>query len=164
MENHYHTISLLNTLIKTNIDRIKGYEMAAQETEAIYQAELKSVFYKMADESVRFKNALSQEVIRLGGIPSTESTAGGEIYRVWMRLKTSFIDGSTSALHSAEFGERVAAQIYRKVLKKAEASTQTIELIENQFKSLQASRSLIKRYCDEYFAKTELALTNIVIG
>jgi|SRR6478609_11697533 len=147
-----HTIDLLNTLIKTNIDRVKGYDRAAQDIHNFYS--LKSVFYNLAEESMRFKDALTAEVNRLGGVPATESTTGGDLFRMWMQVKNSLTDDQLLAvLQSVEFGENVALKIYKRVLRKIDYSAATIQLIQAQVESLHASRNLIKRNCDEVFAK-----------
>lgn len=152
------TTGLLTTLLKTNMDRIKGYEMAAQETSE-FQAELRSVFYKMADESRRYITALEAAIVSQGGAPKLESTAGGDIYRVWMKLKTSFNgDGAAAALNSCEFGENVALHVYRKVFMKFNGNRAIQELIQNQYDSLKASRSLIQRYRMDYFSTSRLSL------
>ncbi len=159
MKRNDYAIDLLNTLLKTNVDRIKGYEMAAKDT-SDFQVELRSVFYKMADESRRFQKALEAAILSEGGTPKQESTAGGDIFRVWMKLKTSIHgSGATAALNSCVFGENVAIVIYRKVFMKFNGDRAIQELIQNQYDSLQASRGLIKRYRDEYSSDTRFALS-----
>ena len=48
------TIEILNDLIKINNDRIKGYEKAIENTETL-EAELKTLYARMAEESYRIQ-------------------------------------------------------------------------------------------------------------
>jgi uncharacterized protein (TIGR02284 family) len=163
MNKREQTIDLLNTLIQTNIDRVKGYDRAAQDLQFAYS--LKSVFYNLAEESMRFKDALAAEVKRLGGIPATESTTGGDVFRMWMQVKNSLTDDQLLAvLQSVEFGENVAFKTYKRVLSQVDHPAETIQLIQGQVESLKASRNLIRRNCDEYFAKENQTVPQVAIG
>ena len=59
------TIEIVNDLIKINNDRIKGYEKAIENTE-ILEAELKTLYARMAEESYQYNRELSDVVTRAG--------------------------------------------------------------------------------------------------
>ena len=82
METNEKTIAHLNSLIEINNDRIEGYETAAKETD---DAELKSLFIGLGDESRAHRSELISEVIGLGGSPAEGTTT----YRVWRASETS---------------------------------------------------------------------------
>lgn len=154
METNEKVISVLNDLIRINNDRVEGYEKAANEIKDVSDAEIKTVFFTMAEESRGFIGNLSDAVIRLGGQPAKDTTASGKIYRVWMDVKATFSgDDTTAALKSCEFGEDAALRAYKEALKENVSWPVGISsLIENQRELLQASHDRIKRYRDEYVA------------
>lgn len=141
--------SVLNDLIQINNDRITGYEKASKEIENI-DIDLKAVFSKMADESRKYKSELTQEVTRLGGEPSTDTTNLGKIYRVWMDVKVTFSGNDRqTVLNSCEYGEDAAQKAYKDALASdAEIDAGTRQLITNQQASLKTSHDLIKKYRD----------------
>jgi uncharacterized protein (TIGR02284 family) len=156
MKTDKKVIDTLNDLIKVNMDRIEGYEKAAEEVKDSFEAEVKTVFYEMADESRRYKEALSAEVVNLGGEPATDTSAAGDIYRAWMDVKVAFSGSDVlAALQSCEYGEDNALKTYKKALEKdANWPAETMNLISNQRQSLKASHDRIKRYRDEHAAKS----------
>lgn len=146
METNDKTISLLNDLIKINNDRIEGYEKAAKETT---EAELKSLFSHMAQESQKNKNELISEVTSWGGTPAEGTTASGKVYRAWMDIKAALAGRDRKAiLASCEFGEDAAQEAYRDVLKSEEFAKKSRELVILQQNHLQESHNKIKALRD----------------
>src|SRR6201986_632665 len=86
---HRKTLSVLNDLIRINIDRITAYEKAAHEDKSPDPV-IRDIFYRMATESRSYVNDLHAEVIRLGGAPVTQSTITGKLYLHWLNGKNSF--------------------------------------------------------------------------
>ncbi|MEO8770355.1 MAG: PA2169 family four-helix-bundle protein [Ferruginibacter sp.] len=146
---------VLNDLIQINNDRITGYEKASKETENI-DVDLKAVFNKMADDSRKYKSELSNEVTRLGGIPSTDTTNMGKIYRVWMDVKATFTGNDRQTiLNSCEYGEDAAQKAYKDALASdADIDVATRQLITSQQASLKNAHDLIKKYRDANKAVT----------
>lgn len=144
---------VLNDLIEINNDRVTGYEKAAKETESI-DVDLQAIFYSMANDSRKYAAELSQEVIRLGGEPSTGSTNSGKIYRVWMDVKATFTGHDRqSILESCEFGEDAAQKAYTEALASdAEIDADTRQLITDQQASLKTAHNLVKKYRDAHKA------------
>jgi len=157
MKTDKKVIDTLNDLIRVNLDRIEGYEKAADEVKDTYNAEIKAVFYEMAEESRRYKNALEEEVTRLGGTPATDTTAAGDVYRAWMDVKVAFSGNDLlAALQSCEYGEDNALKTYRRAMEKdATWPAETLDLISEQRLSIKVSHDRIKRYRDEFAAKVE---------
>ena len=147
------SIEALNDLVQINNDRIEGYEKAANEVKDTFDAEIKTLFYQMAEESRSYKDSLVEAVIRLGGKPATtESTTSGKIYRAWMDVKATFSGNDVlAALQSCEFGEDAALKAYRDALNE-DLPNGISSLVQSQFESLRASHDRIKRYRDEFAA------------
>ena len=149
MEKQEELVSVLNDIIQINNDRIVGYEKAAIESKDS-DMDLKTMFTEMADQSRKYSAELTQEVGRLGGDASTDTTLSGKVYRVWMDLKAA-ISGKDreSILGSCEYGEDVAQRAYDAALESdAYMSTEIRQLISNQKSNLKKSHDLIKKYRD----------------
>ena len=102
------TIEILNDLIKINNDRIKGYEKAIENTE-ILEAELKTLYARMAEERYQYNRELSEVVTKAGGQPPNDTSVPGKIYHAWMDVKATFSGEDTkSTLAACEFGEDAA--------------------------------------------------------
>lgn len=146
-------IGLLNDLVKVNNDRILGYEKAADAIQNIHEVEVKTLFFKMAEESRHYRIGLSNALARLQGKPIHDSSAAGDIYRVWMSMKAAFTGNDVLVtLESCEFGENHALRVYRHVLqyKDIEWPLGVREAIEKQYGLLRLSRDKMKRTREEY--------------
>jgi len=159
MKTDKKVIDTLNDLIRVNMDRTEGYNKAAEEIKDSFEAEVKTVFYQMAEESRRYSSTLAEEVTRLGGTPAKDTTAAGDIYRAWMDFKVAFSGSDVlAALQSCEYGEDVALRTYKKALEKdADWPSETIDFVADQRASLKVSHDRIKRYRDEYASKSRVA-------
>ncbi len=149
MERNSDLIEVLNDLIQINNDRVRGYEKASNELSAA-DVDLKAVFTQMSSESRKYATELSAEVGRLGGEPSTSTTASGKIYRAWMDVKAVFSGKDRHAvLESCEFGEDAAQKAYDEALKSdATMDTDIRQMITSQKSSLKTSHDTIKKYRD----------------
>ncbi len=149
MEKQNELTGVLNDLIKINNDRVEGYQKALEETKDS-DVDLKAVFKEMADQSMKYTNELTQEVARLGGDATTDTTMSGKVYRVWMDLKSAVTGKSRkTVLENCEFGEDVAQKAYDTALESDSYMTTDIrQLISSQKSSLKASHDLIKNYRD----------------
>jgi uncharacterized protein (TIGR02284 family) len=139
--------SVLNELVKINNDRIVGYQKAAEETE---NTALKVVFNKMAGDSRQYHEELSNEIVRLQGRVTTDTTLSGKFYRVWMDIKAAVAGRDrTAILDSCEFGEDAAQEAYQLALESdAEIPADTRQLIVNQKTSLKTAHDAIKKMRD----------------
>ncbi|RYY28178.1 MAG: PA2169 family four-helix-bundle protein [Chitinophagaceae bacterium] len=149
MERNSELIEVLNDLIQINNDRVRGYEKASNELSAA-DVDLKAMFAQMSSESRKYATELSAEVGRLGGEPSTSTTASGKIYRAWMDVKAVFTGKDRHAvLENCEFGEDAAQKAYDEALKSdATMDTNIRQMITNQKSALRTSHDTIKKYRD----------------
>jgi len=153
MSTNEKLVEVLNDLVEINNDRVTGYEKAADESKSV-DVDLQAIFHKMADESRKYKSELVQEVNRLGGTPSTDTTGLGKIYRVWMDVKATFTGHDRkSILESCEFGEDAAQKAYKDAIASdAEMNAETRQLITSQQAALKTSHDIIKKYRDAHTA------------
>ncbi len=149
MANQEELNGVLNDLIKINNDRIEGYQRALEETKDA-DVDLKSMFKEMADQSMKYVNELTQEVARMGGDASDNTTMSGKVYRVWMDLKAAVTGHSRkTVLENCEFGEDVAQKAYDTALESDSYMTTDIrQMIASQKSELKKSHDIIKQYRD----------------
>lgn len=147
-------VNLLNDLVKVNNDRILGYEKAADAIHDIYEIEIKTLFFKMAEESRYYRSKLSEVLSKLRGNVVNDTTAAGDIFRVWIGVKAAFTGNDVlGTLESCEFGENHALKAYRHVLQHEITWPEGVrEILENQYNLLRLSRDKMKRTREEYAA------------
>lgn len=150
MQHNEELVEVLNDLVRINNDRIEGYEKAMSETKDI-DADLRTLFRRMADQSRQAKAELIQEIGKKGGGADTNSTTNsGKIYRAWMSVKATFSGKDRkSVLAACEFGEDAAQKAYNEALESEETMDVDVrQLITKQKASLRESHDLIKRHRD----------------
>jgi len=143
-------IETVNDLIKINNDRIKGYEKAIGNTEPT-DAELKTLYSRMMEESYEYNRELTELITGLGGEPATDTTVPGSIYHAWMDVKATFSGNDTkSTLAACEFGEDAAQKAYAKALENDTLPSDVDTLIARQKSLLKGSHDLVRQYRDQY--------------
>jgi len=148
MEKNEKTAEILNDLIEINHDRVNGYTKAANET-AAEDADLRSLFMNMADDSRIYAEELKKHVQQTGEEPAEGTTARGKIYRVWMDIKAAISGKSRKAiLDSCEFGEDAAQRAYDAALDQEDLSFVIRELVTEQQSLLKKSHDKITRMRD----------------
>ncbi len=147
MEQNEKNAAVLNDLIEINNDRIQGYEKAAKETET-EDADLRSLFMDMANESRTYAAELKKHVVAAGEEPATDTTNRGKIYRVWMDVKAAITGHDRkSILASCEYGEDAAQRAYERALDE-DISAELRLLINDQKTKLRRSHDRIKKMRD----------------
>ena len=142
------TIEILNDLIEIHNDRVKGYTRAIDELKD-EDADLKTLFAAMIDESRKFRIALGQEVQALGGEMEAGTTNSGKIYRAWMDIKAVFTGHSRqTVLENCEFGEDAAQKAYKTALSAENVPAFLRETLTQQQQILKDSHDEIKAFRD----------------
>lgn len=145
------SIEILNDLIKINHDRVRGYEKAIENTDSM-EAELRTLYSRLMEESHDYNRELSAMVENMGGQPATDTTVPGKIYHAWMDVKATFSGNDTkSTLAACEFGEDAAQKAYEKALEDdSPLPTDVYDLIRRQKSLLKGSHDLVKQFRDQY--------------
>jgi uncharacterized protein (TIGR02284 family) len=140
---------ILNDLILINNDRITGYEKALHELKE-EDADLKSLFLDMIDESRDYKMELATEVIADGDDAESGTTNSGKIYRTWMDVKAIFTGHDRkTVLSNCEFGEDAAQKAYKMALASDDLPAYIRVMLEEQKQSLKLSHDQIKALRDQ---------------
>lgn len=139
------SVEILNDLIQINNDRITGYRRAIEEL-GTGDADLKTLFSSMIQESEQCKQELTSLVSSLGGNIETGTTNSGKIYRVWMDVKAIFTGSDRkTVLENCEFGEDAAQKAYNMALAPdSDLAVNCKELVMRQQMVLKASHDKIK--------------------
>ncbi|MFV8370038.1 ferritin-like domain-containing protein [Flavobacterium sp. LB2R40] len=141
------SISILNSLIQINNDRIEGYETASKEAD---ETDLKTLFSHFTETSLKCKAELVAEVKKLGGEPKEGTTTSGKFYRVWMDIKSAITGSDRKAIiNSCEYGEDVAVQTYLDALKESEnLSSDQVMMLKQQHLLIKADHDKVKHLKD----------------
>ncbi len=122
----------LNNLVKINIDRTTGYELAAKDIE---DPSLKNLFSGFVKESEDFAEQLGQIVKHYGETPSESGTTAGKLHQTWVDIKAKFVGHSSeSILSSCQTGDQTAIEAYNAVLdhEKVQALPEVQALLASQ--------------------------------
>ncbi len=131
------TVEILNTLVQVHNDRIEGYETATNEVE---DTDLKTLFCKFMETSIKCKADLITHIRKLGGMPVEGTKLAFKFFKVWMEVKAAFSGNDRKMiLDSCEYGEDMAVGVYKQVI------TDNLEnFTEDQKIMLKAQHLLIK--------------------
>ena len=134
-------ISVLNDLIETCEDGVKGFRAAAEEVKS---GEAKTLFTSRVQLIERGAAELQAEVRRLGGDPAKRGSAAGALHRGWINLK-SMITGKDDETIIAECvrGEDVAVKNYEEALRK-DLPADIRALVERQYQGTLQNRDLVR--------------------
>lgn len=107
-------IKVLNDLIHTSEDGMKGFSEAAEKSDDI---KLKMLFKDRASECGTAVQELEMAVETLGGKPDRSGTALGAAHRGWVAAKAAVGNANVAVLEEVERGEDHAKAAYGKALK-----------------------------------------------
>ena len=136
------TISVLNDLIETCNDGVKGFRTAA---ESVTDPRAKKVFATRAAEIEKASHELAGEVRKLGGEPEDSGSAAGAVHRGWLDLKAAVTGGDDNGiLTECARGEDHAIKTYDNALKK-DLPAQTRTMIQNQRNGAIANLDIVRQ-------------------
>jgi uncharacterized protein (TIGR02284 family) len=140
METNQNVVDQVNKIIQTNLDRREGYEKAIDE---VKDESLKAVFEECCRQSNENVNELRTIVLQNGGTPVDVTSTSGDLYRVWMDIKTALsANNSKAVLQSCEKGEDIALNAYRNVTESANGHTVAEPVLGTLNKQKEGIRSM----------------------
>ena len=117
---HDTDITVLNSLIKTTLDSMKGYEEAAKDAESTQYA---TMFADFARDRSKVASDLQAAVRSMGGEPETDSSLLAAAHRTFMDLKQAITGNDDKAIiNEVERGEDVIKAKYEAAMKDADLS------------------------------------------
>ncbi|WP_428310327.1 PA2169 family four-helix-bundle protein [Hydrocarboniphaga sp.] len=142
------TVKILNKLIETSEDGLKGFNEAAERAT---EPQLKQVFADRAQSCSQSVRELQTLVTALGGEPETSGSVAGAAHRGWVKVKTAVSDNNIAVLEEVERGEDHAKASYTKALK-SELPPQVRQVVEKQFQGVVANHDRIRDLRNQYRA------------
>lgn len=140
-------VSELNELIETCKDGQEGFKQAA---EGVERSDLKSLFFEFSQQRAHFAGELQSLVQQLGEEPETSGSTAGALHRGWINIKSAVTGKDEKAvLNECERGEDSAKNTYKDALKKPFPSN-IMEVIQNQYQSIQMAHDRVKALRDSY--------------
>lgn len=131
-----NTVSVLNSLIKTTLDSMKGFKDAAQDAES---TQFSSLFADFARERSEVASALQAEVRRLGGNPEDDSSFLAAAHRSFMDLKQAFTGKDDKAIiQEVERGEDYIKGKFEAALEDADLDPSARSVVERAYQSVKA--------------------------
>lgn len=136
------TIDVLNDLIETCKDGVKGFRSAA---DAVGNSPAKTLFSSRAQNIETAISQLSAEVRKLGGDPEKHGSTAGAAHRGWINLKAAVTGKDDNAIIAeCERGEDHAVSVYEDALKKSlPADVHT--MVEKQYRGALANRDSMRQ-------------------
>ena len=129
-----HDTTVLNTLIATTLDSMKGYRESAEASENTTHQQF---FNQMAEERSQVAAELQAHVRSLGGDPETESSTAGAAHRGWVNLKSAITGRDEQAIvNEVERGEDYIKEKFEAAMRDDELSPETRGLLEKAFASI----------------------------
>ncbi len=142
------TVKILNELIETSEDGLKGFNEASDQAT---QPQLKQLFSERAQGCSQSVRELQTLVTALGAEPAKSGSIAGAAHRGWVKVKSSVSDSNIAVLEEVERGEDVAKARYGKALK-ATLPPQVRSVVEKQYQSVLANHDRIRDLRNEYKA------------
>lgn len=143
--NQNDATSVVEELIETCEDGVKGYQDAAQHAK---RPDLKAFFLEQSSERARFVNELQVALNKLGKPGKKESgSVGGAMRRAWIDTKVSLGGGDKTILQSIESGEDTAKEAYKKALS-ASLPPDLADVIRRQAQSVRTAHDRVKTMRD----------------
>ena len=134
--NDKHDISVLNGLITTTLDSMKGFEDAAEDAKSTRFAAL---FADFARDRGQVVSSMQAEVRALGGKPEDSASLLGAAHRSFMDLKQAFTGKNDKAIiEEVERGEDHIKAKFEIALKDTDLEPATRSVIRDAFSSVKA--------------------------
>jgi uncharacterized protein (TIGR02284 family) len=128
-----HDISVLNSLIETTLDSMKGFNEAAEDSNGSHTA----FFREMAGERSACASQLQARVTALGGDPEEHSSYTAAAHRGFMNLKEAIVGSDERAVvEEVERGEDYIKGKYEAALRDTDLTPETRQVIEQAYASV----------------------------
>ena len=132
--NNDNDVSVLNGLIKTTLDSMKGYEDAAKDAESTQFA---TMFADFARDRAQVAARLQGQVRTLGGEPEMDSSMLAAAHRTFMDLKQAIAGKNDKAIvEEVERGEDHIKAKYEEAMKEEGLQPATIAAIKEGYASV----------------------------
>jgi len=134
----------LNDLLEKNYDAEAGYKAAKEH---VKNSSLKDFFNNRAKDRYNFGHELKEEIRLFSEAPDKGTSFKGDAHRIWMDLKSKFLDDHEEAiLKEAVRGEEKALAEYNEILNDMILAPSTEQMLKKQRDSVKAALKSVKTF------------------
>lgn len=135
-------ISTLNSLIKTTIDSVNGYQESA---EAVEDERFRSMFRELAQDRQQVVPKLQAEVARLGGNPEDDGSAAAALHRGWVDLKSAITGRDDKAIiNEVERGEDYIKEKFETAMNSGDLSPECRATVQQCYESVRRGHDRVR--------------------
>ena len=135
-------ISTLNSLIKTTIDSVNGYQESA---EAVENERFRSMFTELAQDRQQVVPKLQAEVSRLGGNPEDDGSAAAAMHRGWVDLKSAITGRDDKAIiNEVERGEDYIKEKFETAMNSGDLSPECRSVVQQCYESVRRGHDRVR--------------------
>lgn len=135
-------ISTLNSLIKTTIDSVNGYQESA---EAVENERFRSMFTELAQDRQQVVPKLQAEVSRLGGNPEDDGSAAAAMHRGWVDLKSAITGRDDKAIiNEVERGEDYIKEKFESAMNDGDLSAECRSVVQQCYESVRRGHDRVR--------------------
>ena len=128
-------ITVLNSLIQTVNDSIRGYEESADDVKSDRIAEL---FREGARERREVLTQLQSAVTQMGGTPENDQSTLGQLHQTFLKVKEAITGNSDEAIvNEVERGEDYIKDKFETALNNADLTPQARQVIQQCYQTIQ---------------------------
>ena len=141
IESNTDTVTL-NSLIKTTIDSINGYQESAQ---AVESDQFRQLFLELAQDRQQALPQLQAEVARLGGNPEDDGSVLAAAHRTFVDLKSAITGRDDKAvINEVERGEDHIKEKFEAALNEAGLSAETRQVVSQAYESVRRGHDRVR--------------------
>ena len=134
--------STLNSLIKTTIDSINGYQESA---DAVENPRFREMFQELARDRQQVVPKLQAEVSRLGGNPEDDGSAAAAMHRGWVDLKSAITGrDDKSIINEVERGEDYIKEKFETAMNSGDLSPETRNAVQQCYQSVRQGHDRVR--------------------
>lgn len=123
----HQDVRILNSLITTTIDSVRGFRRSAENAES---PNFKKLFTHFAEQRAQIVGRLQQRVRELGGTPEDDGSFKAALHRGWEDLRTALSAHDDQAvIAEVERGEDYIKEKYERALADSDVSAESLALV-----------------------------------
>ena len=124
-------VTVLNTLLSTVYDSVKGYEESSRDVDS---SSIKQLFHEGAKERSQVAHMLRDQVVALGGDPTDSPSLLGSAHQAFMKLREMVTDREDKAIiQEVERGEDYIKEKFEAAIGNTDLSPRTLDVVQRAY-------------------------------
>lgn len=124
-------VAVLNTLLSTVYDSVKGYEESSRDVDS---QQVRDLFHEGAKERVEVAHMLRDAITSMGGDPTDSPSALGAAHRAFMNLREMISSREDKAIiEEVERGEDYIKEKFETAIGNVDLSPQTLTVVQQAY-------------------------------